>query len=562
MNTKYLLPALISILFAAACARQSSPTGGPKDTIPPKLVFTNPKNEQTNFKGTAVELEFNEYINLNAAKEQIIITPSIGKEYKITSKKNSVTIDLNTTLDPNTTYTINFREAIQDITERNPVRNLKLAFSTGPYVDSLSIQGKVTDLLTTKELKDVTVALQHYNDTLSILKYPSFYFTRSDEKGNFKLDYIKPGTYQLYAYTDKNKNLIVDPRNEAYGFIETPINLQKDTAKIQLKTVKLDTRDLKITSARPYNTYFNIKTNKYLTSHTITASAQRDLSYYYGEDQSNIRLYNTFPDKDSLEIRVIAADSSGSTLDTTLFAKFRKEQNIEKEKFTMSISEASINARTGTIKVRYSFNKPVNSFNLDSIYFQRDSLHNIFFTANDVAWDTLTNSFSITKSVDKALFLTEEPDPERPSIKQKDTTETIKPVNELLTRKAAFISVEGDSSNALTQKIDIYQPSSLSEIIYEVQTKNPDILVQLLNKEFKVIRQTTNPKGSFNDLPAGDYILRCVIDENQNQRWDPGNYLRKEEPEKVFYAADTKGAIIRPLKANWTSEFDPMLISD
>ncbi|HEY0741116.1 MAG TPA: Ig-like domain-containing domain [Chryseosolibacter sp.] len=562
MKLKYLLPTLISILFVAACARQSSPTGGPKDTIPPKLVSTNPKNEQTNFSGSFVELEFNEFLNLNAAKEQIIITPSIGKEYKITSKKNTVTIDLNTNLDPNTTYTINFREAIQDITERNPVRNLKLAFSTGPYVDSLSIQGKVTDLLTTKELKDVTVALQHYHDTLNIVDYPSFYFTRSDEKGNFKLDYIKPGLYQLYAYIDKNKNLIVDPRNEAYGFIAKPINLEKDTTRIQIKTVKLDTRALKITSARPYNTYFNIKTNKYLTQHTITAADKRDLSYYYGEDQSNIRLYNTFPDKDSLEIRLIAADSSGSRIDTTMFAKFRKEQNIEKEKFTMNVAEASVNARIGTIKIRYTFNKPVDSFNLDSIYIRKDSLNTIRFSSNDVSWDSLTNSFSITKTVDKKLFLIEEPDTENRSTKPKDTTQAIKPINELLSRKAAFLSVEGDSSTSLRQKLDIAQPSSLSEIVYEVQTKNPSILVQLLNKEFKVLRQTTNNKGSFNDLPAGDYILRYVIDNNQNQRWDPGNYLRRQEPEKVYYAADPKGAIIRPLKANWTLELDPMLISD
>lgn len=561
MKPKYLLPTIISILFAAACARQSSPTGGPKDTIPPKLISTNPKNEQTNFNGTTVELEFNEYLNLNAAKEQVIITPSIGKEYEITSKRNTVKINLNTELDPNTTYTINFREAIQDITERNPVRNLKLAFSTGSYVDSLSIQGKVTDLITNKEMKDVTVALQHYSDTLSILQYPSFYFTRTDEKGNFKLDYIKPGLYQLYAYADKNKNLIVDSRNETYAFLAEPINLRKDTAKLNLKMTRLDTRELKITSARPYNTYFNIKTNKYVTTHTITAPNQ-DLRYYYGEDQSNIRLYNTFHDLDSLLIRFTASDSSGSTIDTTLYAKFRKEENIQKEKFTMSITEASITARTGTINIRYTFNKPVELFNLDSIWFRKDSLTDIRFKPSDATWDSTTNSFTLSKTVDKRLFLIQEPDPEAPQLKAKDTTALIKPINELFTRKAAFISVEGDSSAAIKQKIDISQPAQLSEILYKVKTKHPYILVQLLSKDFKVLKQSTAKKGVFIDLPSGDYIIRYIIDRNQNNRWDPGNYLKKEEPEKMYYSLDPKGALNRPLKANWTLELDPMLISD
>jgi hypothetical protein len=486
MKLKYILPFLIWIVFVAGCARQSSPTGGPKDTIPPKLVSANPKNEQTNFLGKTVELEFTELINLNAAKEQVIITPSIGKEYEITAKRNLVKIDLNTELDSNTTYTINFREAVQDITEKNPVRDLKLAFSTGSYVDSLSIQGKITELISNKEVKDVTVALQHFIDTLSIMKHPSFYFTRTDEKGIFKLDYIKPGKYQLYAYQDKNKNLVVDSRNEQYGFFAQPIDLTNDTSKIQLKLIRLDTRELKVTSARPYNTYFNIKTNKNIVSHKITSPEEADLSYYYGEDQSNIRLYNTFDDLDSLQLRLTATDSSGSSIDTTLYAKFRQDEDIEKEKFTMTVEEANINARTGTIKIKYKFNKPVASFNLDSIYFEKDTFNTIHFTKEDVNWDPLANSFIIEKDIDRKLFLIEEQDPDAPTKKVQDTTVSkVKTINEHVTRPAAFISIEADTSAAAKQKINPQQPSDLSEIIYEVNTKKKNILVQLFEQRLQ-----------------------------------------------------------------------------
>lgn len=564
MKIKLLPPLLLSILFIAGCARQSSPTGGPKDTIPPKLNSANPRNEQTNFNGGSVELEFNELLNLNSAKEQVIITPSIGKDYEITAKRNTVKIDFNTELDPNTTYTINFREAIQDITERNPVKDLKLAFSTGEYVDSLSLEGKVTDLISANEKKDITVALQHMNDTLSIMKHPSFYFTRTDEKGNFKLDYIKPGKYQFYAYQDKNKNLTVDPRNESYAFIAKTLDLKKDTSRLQLKLIRLDTRDLKITSARPYNTYFNIKANKNLRTHKITSPTESDLTYYYGEDQSTIKLYNTFENLDSLQIQLTATDSSGSTIDTTLYAKFRKDKDIQKEKFTMTVNEASVIARTGAIKIKYTFNKPVVSFNLDSIYYRKDTFNIINFTPKDVNWDPATNSFIIEKTVDKKLFLIEEPDPEQPAKKATHTTaRAVKPINELLTKKAAFISVEKDSSAAAKQKVDIAQPSSLSEILYEVKSKSNNILVQLLTRDLKLIRQQNNQlKGSFTDLPAGDYVIRYIVDTNNNKTWDPGNYLRKQEPEKIYYALDPKGSITRSLKANWTLELDPMLITD
>jgi uncharacterized protein (DUF2141 family) len=440
---------------------------------------------------------------------------------------------------------------------------LKLAFSTGDYVDSLSIQGTVTEMISGKEVKDITVALQHFNDTLSIMKHPSFYFTRTDEKGFFKLDYIKPGQYQLYAYQDKNKNLVVDSRNEAYAFIAQSLNLQTDTAKLQLKLVRLDTRELKVTSARPYNTYFNIKTNKNVRSHKITSPDQPDLSYYYGEDQSNIKLYNTFKTLDSLQIQFSATDSSGSSIDTVFYAKFRKGEDIQKEKLTVTASEATITARTGTLKIKYTFNKPITSFNLDSIYYQKDTFNTIHFTTKDVTWDPTTNSFTIQKLVDKKQFLIEETDPEATTKKLKDTAPVVKPINTLFTNKAAFISVENDSSSATKQKLQATQPSDLSEIIYEVKSKNQNIIVQLLTKEFKVLRQNNNVlKGTFTDVPAGNYIIRYIVDENGNKAWDPGNYLQKRQPEKIYYSLDPKGSITQPLKANWELELSPMLITD
>ena len=173
---------LIFPLFVLSCARQTSPTGGPKDTIPPILVRSFPVKEQTNFKDNSIELIFDEAVAVNNPKEQIIITPDINKDYDIVAHKNRVSLTLNNKLKDSTTYSFNFRDAVQDITEKNPAVNLKLAISTGSYIDSLSIEGITVDPIKDKEYKDITIAL-YESDTFNILKHKPVYLTKSNDKG-------------------------------------------------------------------------------------------------------------------------------------------------------------------------------------------------------------------------------------------------------------------------------------------------------------------------------------------------------------------------------------------
>ncbi|MFN7331097.1 MAG: Ig-like domain-containing protein, partial [Bacteroidota bacterium] len=151
---------LVIILFLLArCANQTSPTGGPQDKKPPVLIKSFPKDNQRNFVGKTFELEFDEYVQLKNANEEVLITPSLGKKSKIVAKKNRVIINPEKPLQENTTYTINFRDAVQDLNERNPVYNLRLAFSTGPEIDSLKIVGSVNELFKEQPPDKITVAL-------------------------------------------------------------------------------------------------------------------------------------------------------------------------------------------------------------------------------------------------------------------------------------------------------------------------------------------------------------------------------------------------------------------
>jgi hypothetical protein len=469
---------IIVILFFATCARQTSPTGGPKDTIPPKLISTNPEHLATNFKEQTIELAFSEFIGLNSPKEQLIITPSPGKEYEVTAKKTKVLVTFEKPLLDSTTYTLNFRDAVQDITEKNSARNLLIALSTGSYLDSLSIEGKVIDLLKGTPLKEISVAINKLNDTFNIFKHPASYFTKTNDKGNFKLDYLQPDAYSIYAIDDRNRNLVADSRTESYGFLSTPIVLNSDTAQIEIAIIRLDARPLKITSARPYNTYFNIKTSKNLQGFTLKTADTTKLSYAYGEDQSSIRLFNTLPKSDSIGIIFHGFDSIGNVLDTVVYAKF-PERDAEKEKFQASLSDARILAEQALLESTFTFNKPIQTVNFDSLFFKRDSLTTLNITPQDIAWNETRTSAKIIKTLEKSWFKT--PDlgqtgaprsARQPAQNQPppDTTVTLKIVNELIARPAAFISIERDSSKAMEQKITPLKIEDLSMLLYQIKT--------------------------------------------------------------------------------------------
>lgn len=554
---KYHLLWFAPLVLLSSCARQSSPMGGPKDTIPPTLIQSTPPNESVNFNARQLELIFSEDVILNAPKEQLIVTPTIGKDYKITYRRNIVRIEFEDPLLDSTTYTFNFRETVQDITEKNPVRNLQLAYSTGTYLDSLSIEGTIIDALKGKPVKEATVALHLENDTFNIFEHPAIYFTKTNDEGQFKISHLKPDNYFLYAFEDENRNLIVNSKSEAYGFLS---GYQYVLENIQNKTIgliHLDAGPLKITSARAFNTYFNIRTSKNLRTFTLTAPDSSDLSYSFGEDQSNIKIYKTTA-LDSIQVHLTAIDSIDNAIDTTLYAKFLTRE-VTPEAFDTKLISSSILAHTGALEATLQFTKPIGEINFDSLYFQADSLTQVQITAQDLTWDLLTRRMSIKKDLDRNLFqdgpingqsrrgprtaaAAETPDqPKRTAI------------NKFHSGKGAFISVESDSSAAIVQAIKPAAEQELSTINIEVRTGEPSFIVELLDTSFKVLRQVKNrSKVRFSDLTPGEYHIRLIIDMNKNGRWDPGNYFTETESEPVIYYRAVDGTTtIKGVKANW-----------
>jgi hypothetical protein len=526
------------------CAKQTSPTGGPKDTIPPILVQSVPEKNSTNFNEKNIQLTFDEHIILNNPKEQILVSPSIGNDYEIKYKKKTVSLTLKTDLQPNTTYLFNFRDAIQDITEKNPAENLQLALSTGSYIDSLEISGVVTDPLQNKPLKDITVAL-YTTDTFNIFKHKPNYITKTDKDGKYQLSNIKSAQYKLYGFNDKNKNLIVDSKTETYGFQTETINLTENQRDKSLNQIKLDARPLKATSLRPYNTYFNAKFTKGIKQYRITNNNNDSLYSILTPDRANIKIYNTNHNVDSTLVQLTAHDSLNQTLDTTFYLKYSNKPATP-EPFEITINQYQIDVQRQRLTGQITYNKPIAFINTDSILYRYDSINYLTLRPNHIVTNRTLNKLIFQVPLDKATLT-------------QALTDRKNFISELQLKPASIISIEGDTAKSATQKVPALTLEDTGTISVHVKTTHP-VIIQLLTKNFEIVAESIHtPKHTFQNLKPGDYLIRIIQDDDLNREWTPGNFQQQIPTEKIYWYQNDKKETTVSLKANW--ELGPLLIS-
>ena len=206
-------------------------TGGDKDTKAPQLLKAKPNNFQTNFSSINIELVFDEYLQLKNAEEQLIISPNNGLKIKAKIKGKKINLSLSGDLKANTTYNINFGEALSDYTESNLLRDFQYVFSTGANLDSISIRGQVKDGFKGDFLKDAIVGLytMPVNDSCVYLNKPDYY-ARTNAQGYYQIKNIKEGKYKIFALAETNNNKMYDNDEELIGFNDVILDLKKDTA--------------------------------------------------------------------------------------------------------------------------------------------------------------------------------------------------------------------------------------------------------------------------------------------------------------------------------------------
>lgn len=527
---------ILSCFLLTQCARQSQPGGGPKDIDAPELLVSTPKNGEKNFHGKIVQLTFDEFIKLKDPKEEIVITPSFGPNTKFVAKKNRVSIYPEFNLQDTTTYSIAFRDGIQDLNESNPADDLHLAFSTGSTIDSMKLSGSVAELFNEKVPTKITIAL-FQSDTFNIFKHRPVLFTKGDKTGKFLISNLKPGNYYVYAFDDKNKNQKVDSQSERFGFLANSISLPQQKDSLHLNLIHLDARQIKLTTIRNSSSISIIRFNKAIDS--IKLSAEKSIIYTYGDTRSEIIVYKDFDKQDSVKINIHATDSIQQKLDTTVYVKY-SENKYPEDKFKMTDWVTTYDATTNSLTAATTTNKLLSAVTYDSIYIQIDTINFQSITPKDIIYDTLRKKFTIKTQLHT--------DPKSPATN---------PI--LLIGNGALITIDGDSSKSRDLKIKIPKPEETGTVVIELNTQEKHFQVLLTTPDNKPIQSFKDQKKyTFSHLIPGEYKITIIIDTNNNGRWDPGSFYKREEPEKVKQYKTLENKASFPIRANW--ELGPLVI--
>ena len=529
---------LLTVIAFAQCARVSSPEGGPEDETPPVLLSSVPNDQQIQYTGNTIVLNFDEYVTTNGIENNLIITPKIAGSFRARVKKRSVILTFDEPWAESTTYNINFGSTIQDLNNRNVPPNLNLSFSTGDYIDSLEITGTISNVYSKDPAEEALVSLYTVTDTLDITTGAASYYARTDTSGIYRFKNLPDGDYLIYAAMDKNGNQKADVEEELYGFRIDTIRLTENISGIDFDLQSLNTKPLKVKSARHVGKYFDIEFNKAFTDYK---PLNNDTLYYKKLAADKLRFYNTSGRfNDTIPLIFLANDSIDTQLQDTVELYFN-ESKIDKDVFDYKI-EPNANAVVPMVKMKLDFNKPIIGYNQDSLIFEIDSLNK--FTLPDTAFTWNNTRTEAEWDLNLNDYISGD---QRLSIRM---------------QKGAFISVEQDSSSEKLKALSILKAEDSGIINGSVNTNVENFIVQLLNsRSLEVIDSKVNEKNfSFRFLDAGSYSVKVIFDLNGNGAWDIGNILTRTVAEPIVYYIDSfNNSKVIELRKNW--EVDDINIS-
>ncbi|MGL6266961.1 MAG: Ig-like domain-containing protein, partial [Chitinophagaceae bacterium] len=219
---------VILTITGSGCGQPIPPTGGPRDTLPPMITSTEPADSSLNFKGNKITINFNEYIALDNPFEKITFSPLPKINPQVEGKLKTVTIKIKDTLEPNTTYSIDFGESIMDINENNKLKEYRYVFSTGPKIDSGILTGRVYLAENGKTDSTLIVVLHKNNEDSTVAKEKPRYAARLNKEGDFTFRYLAPGKYYIFALKDADDQKKYDQDGEYIGFLDKPVTANQN----------------------------------------------------------------------------------------------------------------------------------------------------------------------------------------------------------------------------------------------------------------------------------------------------------------------------------------------
>ena len=513
-----------------ACATINTPEGGAKDLTPPTLQASSPQDQQLNVKTKTIRLVFDEEVQQKNLVKELLITPNVNNKYEVRSNKTELTLEFDKPLQDSTTFTLNFRKGIVDITEQNPATALKLSFSTGSFIDSSSVSGQVLNLLKQTPEKGAVVALYQAEDTMSVRKNRPYYLTVTDSLGRYEIENVKEGNYRMYAIMDKNDNSYYDSEEERIAYLTEPIRILPGTDSVMLQTVRLDTKKPILLQRERYTDRFIANYNEGIQqflAKPATSSADT-LVQRISTDGKGIELFKTTNFNGGKTI-LIAVDSSGNIATDTIEIAFegKRAQRIRGAQLKVMNNGPKSSFRPGQ-PVTIQLETPV-----------RITGAPITLLADTVVLQQLTYPEQVTldRTGTEVTF-------NLPEVNNR-----IKQVRVALD-STALIPLEGAPLSFEPISLPIAEARGTGIISGTITTDYTSYTVQLLTSDYVVVEEKRNVKqNQFRNIEPGSYRVRVLVDENNNGKWDKGDPEMKQAPEKVYFYPQ-----VIDVRANWERE--------
>ncbi len=513
---------IIALLFLVSCAQVGSLTGGERDTTPPKLVKSTPKNGDILFKKTQIELTFNEYVELNNLPQQLIISPLVKPFPDAEVHGKTVILTFDSLLRENTTYTLFFGDGIRDYTEKNVWNDNLIVFSTGNILDSLQISGTVKNSSSLKGEDNMMVLLySELADSAVSTKLPS-YFTKTKKDGSFKITNIHEGNYRIFALQDMNSNYLFDLPNEKIAYSKNPIEIKQNTDSILLASFlenhkKKDLSTKKYINQHAYSIAFSEETKD--ASITVNKEKLHHIDKFNDGDSAVI-WFNILNEDESVLIAIKDGDFSD-----TLYFKSKEAKAHQNLKLSV-LAQRKKREVLPNDSLTIAFNFPLKELNTQAIELIKDSIIVPF-------------SASI---VNHKLYV----------FKKVEEEENLK----LKLYAGAVTDIYGNSNkDTIVIPFAFLGESNIGQLLLkiDIQEMSGPYVMQLIASSGEVVKEEFFSKNSTNfnytNLMPDEYKIKLLVDQNNNKMWDSGNYYQHLQPEKIIYYE-------KPLtvRANWEME--------
>lgn len=579
-NMQWLLFAVLAIV--CSCAKMGQPDGGWYDETPPAIVRTSPADQGVNIKAKKINIYFNEYIQVDNPTEKVVISPPQIEQAEIKPSGKKIEVELKDSLKPNTTYTIDFSDAISDNNENNPLGNYTFTFSTGDHIDTMQVAGYVLNAENLEPIKGILVGLYNNLSDTIFTKEPMLRVSRTDSRGHFVIKGVAPGDYRIYALQDADNNYYFNQKSEQLAFTHDIIT---PTFKPDIRQDTLWRDSLHIDSiARVPYTHFlpddivlraftEVQTDRYLIKSERNEPDHFTLFFSYGDSLlPQIRGLN-FNEQDAfitelsekrdtitywlrdtmlvnqdtlrMELKYMATDTLGvlrlqtDTMDILSkqpyekrmkqkqdkYEEWKKKQERAKKRDKPYETEMPAELLEPKYNVASEPNPDQNiTIEMPAPLAKVDTSCVHLYSKYDTLWYRSPFVLRPKEGVNRTYELLGE---WRPGIEYSLEIDTM-----------AFTDIYGKTTAPFKQGFKVKTEDSYATLMFDITgMADTTVVVQLLNTSDAMVKETstTNGRAEFYYIKPGTYYARMYVDSNKNGKWDTGDYAADRQAETTYY---------------------------